>query len=140
MGGRRPAFARGDALLQDIADAGVAVLPDRVPASDTAEKMQRNNRGVAGAVAGNVIGGPVGAVAGYAVDRAAPKVTNLALKALLDARAKKLSPGSSAVSGARTPQNYLARVSRATSPLVNHRAVPAVNTLAVLANQPQNAP
>jgi len=139
VGGRRPAFSRGDALLQDIADPGVRVLPDRVPASDTAEKMQRNNRGVAGAVAGNVIGGPVGAVAGYVADRAAPKVTNLALQAMLDSRAKRgAAPGGA--SGARTPQNYLARIGRATSPLVNHRVAAPVNALAILNSQPQNQP
>ena len=121
VGGRRPAFARGDALLQDLADAGVKVLPNRVPASDTAEKGLRNSRGAVGAAVGGLVGHIPGAIVGAVADRTAPIATNRIAKAMLDRHAARQA----ARSVSRAPKNYLARVSRATSPLVNHRPVAA---------------
>lgn len=112
VGGRRPAFARGDALLQDLAESGMQVLPDRVPASDTAEKFARNPHTLRGWVAQGV-GAPItNAIAGAALKRhAADRVSRMS------------------AAGPHMPVNNLKAILRRTSPAAIGRGVGGVNTL-----------
>lgn len=70
------AFARGDALLGDFADAAHAVLPDKIPDSGTALRTMMNGRGLIGAGIGGAVGHIPGALIGGAADIAASTVTN----------------------------------------------------------------
>lgn len=59
---RRGAYARGDAMLQDLTDAGRAVLPSSVPDSGTAGRLA-TLAGIGG-VLGGQMGVPAGVLAG----------------------------------------------------------------------------
>lgn len=147
-GGRRTVFATGDALLQDISDPAMAVLPDRTPASDTAEKIARNKRGLGGfigagtgagigagigahfghPVMGAEVGAAMGGAAGAAVDAASSNklAANLAERALARHALQQAS---------RSPRNYLRAIDRRVSPLVQHAG--AVNALKLIGQQGQ---
>lgn len=58
---RRGAYARGDALLQDLSDAGRAVLPSTVPDSGTAGRLA--TLAGLGGLAGGQLGVPAGVLA-----------------------------------------------------------------------------
>ena len=94
-------FARGDAMLQDLAEDANAVIPNRLPDSGTPERLARNRMaGGVGAAVGGGIGGIPGAAAGWAageaVNAVVPPVTNrLAAMAIRERRAAALQPGSS---------------------------------------------
>lgn len=59
--GRKAAFARGDALMQDLTDAGVAVLPPTVPDSGTPLRSLVSGLGITGG--GLTLGVPLEAAA-----------------------------------------------------------------------------
>lgn len=111
---RKGAFARGDALLQDLGLAGQKVLPSKIPDSGTALRVNATRPGLAGAAIGGLVGGVPGAALGAGADMLArPGVQALARG--------YLSRGSTA------PKNYLAHATRAVDPLVHHAplALPA---------------
>jgi hypothetical protein len=123
---RKGAFARGDAMLQDFAEAAHDVIRTKLPDSGTAGRVKEGLAGrVIGGAAGAALGhhlGPFGMEAGAAagvaagqpIDRAVGGVTNHLARLSLARRA-----------AARTPSNYLAHSTRAVSPLVAHRVIGA---------------
>lgn len=70
------AFARGEALMQDLARAGNRVLSDVVPDSGTAERYGATHRGVGGLVVGATLGHLPGALVGGALDFLSAPLTN----------------------------------------------------------------
>jgi hypothetical protein len=114
--GQTEAFARGQAPLQDYARS-YKLIDTRQPTVSPLRQMM-------GAGMGATLGfhgGAPGLLLGSLADAGTQTVTN------------RLASAALARHAARTPQNYLARVSRATSPLVTHRqvglGVGGVNTL-----------
>jgi hypothetical protein len=89
---RKGAFARGDALLQDFAEAAQAVTPNKMPNSFTADRLMAAGRGpvssIIGAGVGEAVhpgfGSLVGAAVGPPVDQAIGRATNAAAKRVLE--------------------------------------------------------
>ena len=118
------AFARGDALMQDLARHGKKVLGNVVSDSGTTERAARNSRGIVGGMAGAAAGshfGPFGAAAGAeagsVVDRALGGVGSRVKDAIMKRRVESLAKRHAA----GPPQNDIPRVGRPAAPLVNHR-------------------
>ncbi len=106
---RKGAFARGDALLQDLGEIGQRVLPNKLPDSGTATRMFANGKGLVGGAIGGAVGGLPGAAAGMAADMAAQPITNALARAYL----QRGSP--------LTGRNYLSSVMRQSSALAPPR-------------------
>ena len=142
------AFARGDALMQPLAMSGYEVLRNVVGDSGTYERTARNSRGILGEMAGGALGathGPIGAAIGAAVGGVADRMGTNAMSAAKGALLRRRVESLARHHAARTPQNYLARIGRATSPLVNHRDLPippgvVIQGTRALVNGMQDAP
>ena len=141
---RKGSFARGDALLQDFAEDAHAVVRAKLPDSGTARRVKQ---GLAGRVLGGAMGAAVGSHAGLVGEMAGGAVGS-ALGGAIDrpiaATTNQLARAMLARSASRAPKNYLARVGRATSPLVTHRQLGAgaggVNALRAVTQTPQQQP